>query len=222
MSYLGRILEDGRIVMSTYEDIKHFFDANRIVGRKIVSIEPECLDYLIRNIEDFYPFEKEMNVSCGIETAGFISLVFEDGFTAEIEIPGEAPVILGTNGFPKDHYPENNGKAYLLKTMFRECIGKTIAEVKFEKTDHKMIFPIYKGIDMSDYDEGINEIRIILEDNSQLVLYGWEDFFEVDYRNAEDEEFQIGLRELLSELNEETKLKYGVVKLLDCPTLTTF
>lgn len=220
MSHIGRILGDGRNVIASYDDLLRFFEVNQIVGRKIKEIYPLCHDYMIKDMGELYPFDVDFKVPCGIETDGFICLVFEDGEELLIEIPGEAPIILGIS--KSINKRKKDGTCYSLNTMFGACIGKTISDIRFDRTNHRMLFPIYQDIDMSNQDEGINEMRIILEDNSQLVFYGWQDFFKVDYRNEEDEVNKIRFASLVSDLNMESKLKYGIVKPSDCIALSDF
>ena len=141
-------LSDNRWLMASYNDISSFFEENKIVGKVIKDILPFKLDYRISNLEDI---ENIFSVSANssISTDGQICLIFNDGTSLEVEFSGEGPLILGYNTADFTSYPDYDGSCYTLKTMFRHCINKTIERIDFEKTNTAMMFPCYKGINIS-------------------------------------------------------------------------
>lgn len=195
-------LDDGRMLMAAYDDIKRFFEENNIIGKTIKNIVPARYDYIIQNIEDIEDFlHKE--VDSVIDTDGQVCLVFDDGSNFEIEFNGDGPVILGYNAANFDDYEQYDGRCYKLSTLFQHCIGRSIAGVHFEKTDTKMMFPSYCGIDLSEEDDGVNQIRIDLNDGTALVASGSLDWFTFEHISDIDDYPEVGIPELISELNQE-------------------
>lgn len=200
MKYL---LSDSRELMVRYDDIKEFFDKNSIIGRTITDIKSAMFDYIIQNIGDIDNVYN-LNARSAIDTDGQICLLFEDGDNFEIEFSGDGPIILGFNTADFEKYPKFDGNCYALRTLFKHCLGHKIVDIVFEKSDHRMLFPAYHGIDMSAYDEGINHIKIILDDDSYLVARGSIDYYNFEHHSKSGEEMRVPFKELLDELNEET------------------
>lgn len=197
-------LSDGRSLMASFRDIHSYFEKHTIVGKSIADIRPYRLDYRIANIEDIEDPESA-KIPSGITTDGQICIIFDDGDHIEIEIPGCAPIILGFNTADFSQYPEYDGSCYTLRTMFQKCLGHRITKVAFEKTAGKMLFPKYRGIDMSDDDDGIYEIRLVLDDGSCLCAHGWLDFFDILHYAPNGDDICVPFSELLAELDEEYK-----------------
>ena len=200
------ILEDGRILAASYDDIREFFDEHHIAGRTIRDLRSARNDYMIRNLYDFEIEELEhwTTESC-IDTDGPIAILFTDGDNLEIEFCGDGPVLLGFNTADLSKYPEYNGECYKLATLFQHSIDRTITEVFFERSDHRMMFPMYKGIDMSADDDGVQEIRLVLDDGSCLTANGKIDWFVFAHEGVAGEEFRLPYAELLEELSPEIK-----------------
>lgn len=196
-------LPDGRELMVRYDDIKNFFDKNRIIGRTITDIKPAAFDYIIRNIGDIDNVY-EADTESAVDTDGQICLIFEDGDDLEIEFSGDGPILLGFNTADFEKYPKPNGNCYTLRTLFKYCLGHKIVDIVFERSDHKMLFPTYCGIDTSAYDEGIDNIKIILDDGSYLLARGSIDYYNFEHHSQSGNELSIPFKELLGELNEET------------------
>ena len=196
-------LLDGRILMAQYDDLRSFFETHRIVGRKIANIRPACLDYLWHYIED-WDSAYTSDVGCGIETDGAVCLVFEDGDCCEVEFCGEGPIVLGFNTANWDKYPAYDGTVYALHTMFQRCLGHTITAVEFERSEKRMTFPCYRGLSMSEDDEGVDYIRFVLDDGTHLLMHGVVDWFCVDHCTADGENVCVPMKDLLDELNEKT------------------
>jgi hypothetical protein len=194
-------LDDGRWLMASYADIRGFFERHSIVGRTISDIRPAALDYMIQNLEDLDDIETREG-PCAIDTDSQICLIFGDGDHIEIEFSGDGPVILGYNTADLAHYPEFNGYCYKLSTMFHYCLGQRIVDISFVNSSRKMLFPAYKGIDMSGEDDGIKAIRFNLEDGSALIASGNVDWFSLEHRNKKGEYVTVALKDLLNELLE--------------------
>lgn len=197
-------LSDGRWIMASYKDIKEFFETNCIKGRKIIDIIPNQLDYMdyqLGAIENVY----NLNATSAISTDGQVCLVFEDGDHLEIGFCGDAPIILGFNTADFDKYPQHRGDCYTLKTLFGCSIGQTIKDIVFEKSETRMMFPVYCGIDMSEDDDGIKDIAFVLEDNTYLKASGVVDWFDFEHCEVNGQTIQkIPYKDLFDELNKET------------------
>lgn len=195
-------LDDGSELMASFDDVDAFFKEHKIVGRRIVDVLPSEYDYRVRNLNDI---DDVWNVSlpCGIMTDGRLCFLFEDGDTLEIEFCGEGPVILGFNTANVENYPKPDGLCYTLRTMFSGCLGRRICEVKYARSDARMIFPEYHGIDMSADDEGVREIRFMLDDMKQIVFKGNVDWFDVSLLGPDGDDWYVPARPLLEELSEE-------------------
>lgn len=187
------VLDDGRYLMATWSDIHTFFETNDVRGKIIKSIVPSECDYAINNWEEIES-SNITKIHCSTSTDGYVSIVFEDDSSVEIEIPGSAPIILGTNNRPNDK--RTNSAEYSMDQLFSNAIGKRVVNVEFEKTSKKMIFPCYCGIDMSKEDEGINKIKVVLEDGSYLYFEGQGDFFNIKHFNADGTSVMISVDKL--------------------------
>ena len=201
MSYL---LDDGRQLMASYQDIAEFFNKNHMIGKKIVDIQAQALDYMICNLSDIENIEK-LDTKSSISTDHQICLRFDDGDHFEIEIPGDAPLILGYNTADFARYPVNHGTCYTLRTLFMHCLGRCVTEIVFEKSAHKMFFPAYRGIDMSKEDDGVKEIKLVLDDGSFLLATGNCDFFYFTHYAPDGNEKRVPFADLLTELSDEVK-----------------
>lgn len=203
---MKHFLDDGRVLVASYNDIRQFFDDYHIVGRTISDLRSAENDYMIKNLEDFDIDElNRWTTESGIETDGQIAILFADGDNIEIEFSGDGPILLGFNTANLSKYPAYDGTCYTLATLFQHCLGKTISNVLFEKSNHRMEFPAYRGIDMSADDEGIREIRLILEDGSYLKAFGGWDFYYFSHINSDGEELRVPYIELIEELNPKVK-----------------
>jgi len=201
---MKHILEDGRELVASYKDIQAFFDRNHIAGRTIRDLRSYENDYMIKNLDDFdIETLSKWTTESAIDTDGQIAIIFSDGDHMEIEFSGNGPILLGFNTADFSKYPEYNGTCYTLRTLFQHCIGRTVDSVFFEKTDRRMEFPAYCGIDMSEDDEGIQEIRLILDDESYLSFSGNIDFFRFMHQKKNGEELRVQYSELLKELSSE-------------------
>lgn len=200
-------LEDGRSLMSSYEDISKFFEENNIVGKTIADMIPFCHDYMIQNIEEVENFMDKRTQSA-ISTDGRVCLLFTDNSNFEIEFSGDGPVILGYNTAKMSDYPIYDGSCYTLHTIFQYCIGHTIVGVHFERTNQKMQFPIYYGIDMSDADDGIKEIRLALNGGTTLMASGSSDYFVMEHFMDFGGPVEVKYADLIKELSREAYLEY--------------
>ena len=200
---MKHLFPDGRELMVRYDDIKDFFDKNRIIGRTIANIKPTAFDYIIRDIGDIDNVY-ELDTESAIDTDGQICLIFEDDDNLEIEFSGDGPILLGFNTADFEKYPKANGNCYTLRTLFKHCLGHKVVDIVFERSDHRMLFPAYRGIDMSAYDEGIDDIKIVLDDGSYLLARGSIDYFNFEHHSQDGNELRVPFKELLSELTEET------------------
>ena len=199
-------LPDGRTIMARYGDIRDFFDTHRIIGRQIADIRPFLMDYRVRFMDEFDDIEdaEQILMFTAIQTDGQVCIVFEDGDSCEVEIPGEAPVILGFNTAEWSQYPTYDGTCYSLHTMFRGIIGRTVVEVCILQSQRKMEFPSYRGVDMSEDDEGVWGVRWILDDGTYIQFHGSVDWFCVGHYTADGEDVYIPLAELLKEMDEQS------------------
>ena len=192
-------LEDGRWLMASYADIRGFFGSHSIVGRTILDIRPAAMDYMLRNLEDLEDIETGEG-PCTINTDSRVCLIFTDGDHIEVEFSGDGPVILGFNTARFEQYPDYQEYCYKLSTVFQHCIGQTIMDIGFDNSYKRMMFPSYRGIDMSDEDEGIKAIRFLLEDSSMLIAGGAVDWFFLEHRNNNGEYMTVPLKDLVNEL----------------------
>lgn len=195
-------LDDNRLLMASYDDIYSFFKEFQIVGKIIKDIIPFKFDYYIRNLDEI---DNILSISTpsSIDTDHQICLVFTDNTSLEIEFVGDGPVILGYNTAKLSKYPKHNGSCYTLRTLFKHSINRKIIEIEFNKTVNKMLFPYYKGIDLSKEDDGIKQLRFILDDGSYLSAEGILDWFCLSHKTATNKLKMIPFRELLAELNHE-------------------
>ncbi len=200
---MKHILDDGRCLMASYDDIQDFFSRNPIIGKTISDIRPYCLDYMLKNIAEVEDFENKRTESA-IDTDERICLIFEDGSNLEIEFSGDGPIILGFDTAKLTDYPEYDGTCYTLRTLFQYCIGREILGIHFEKSENRMMFPAYMGIDMSGDDEGIREIRFALRGGTTLIASGYLDYFRVEHVTDFGGSVTVKYSELINELNEET------------------
>lgn len=193
-------LPDGRWLMASYEDLYSFFQENIIAGKIIRDIRPFALDYCIRNLDDV---EDILNTEteCAIGTDHQICMLFTDNTTLEVEFSGDGPIILGYNTADLTAYPQYDGSCYTLGTMFRHCIGKRITEIFFRKTGCRMLFPCYRGIDMSEDDDGVKQLCFFLEDGSYLVAEGNIDYFDFSHKVSSQEYKTLPTVDLLRELD---------------------
>ena len=205
---MKHLLSDGRTLMASVEDVKSFFDDNAICGKIIKDIRPFVFDYMIQNLDEIEEIEQEQTESA-ITTDGQICILFTDGSHMEIEFPGNGPMILGYNTADFSKYPQYDGTCYTLATMFRHCIGKKIIGVSVKRSNEKMVFPCYKGIDMREDDDGIKEIRLTLDDDSYLSAAGVVDFFNFSHHVSQLECATVSFRDLLNEL--KVKGRQGTV-----------
>ena len=201
MSYL---LNDGRQLMASYQDIVRFFQENNIIGKTIVDIKARRLDYIISNLDEIENVEN-MDAESAVSTDGQICIFFDNGEHLELEIPGDGPLILGYNTADFSGYPVHDGSCYTLKTLFQHCIGRRISNIVFEKSKHPMLFPAYRGIDISKDDNGIKYIKLVLDDKSVLLAEGVIDYFHFSHCDAEGNNKTVPFSSLLAELNGETK-----------------
>lgn len=177
---MKHILEDGRILLASYSDIESFFKENKIIGRVIKDIRCSALDYMVKNLNEIENASEEF-CDCEIQTDGTICLLFSDGDNLEIYFSGDGPLVLGFNTADFDNYPEPHGECYSVRSLFRYAIGYQIINVMFEKTEHRMLFPVYDGINMAGDDEGIQSIKMFLRGGTYLVASGAGDFFHFDH-----------------------------------------
>lgn len=200
-------LKDERMLMASYADIERFFSENSIIGKTIEDIVPYRYDYMIQNFGDIEDFIN-IRTRSAIDTDGHVCILFDDGSNFEIEFCGDGPVIMGYNTADFDSYPEFDGSCYKLSTLFQYCLGHTIVGIHFEKTDKKMCFPSYCGIDMSGEDDGIKEIRFALNGGTTLMASGSLDRFSFEHFMDFGGRVEVKVAELISELNEETYSNY--------------
>lgn len=185
------LLHDGRRLMANKAEIMAFMEKHHIVGSTIVGIYPQEMDYGIGNwdelMEEWGGFPPG-DSPCSITTDGSIFLEMDNGEWLEIEFSGDGPVIL--NMVPKGRpYPEIPDHLFALNTVFHQCRGKQIVDVKVDvRSEHNgMMFPCYRGIDMSAEYDGMWRIRLVLEDGNSLAFSGWIDFFNFELRDKNDE-----------------------------------
>ena len=184
-------MEDGSYLMAKGKDILTFFKQNQIVGKTITGIFPEEMDYGIGNWDEVLAEIDDISTStneCAIETAGFVFLELNCGDWMGIQFSGSGgPVILRMTSGNRP-YPKIPADLFSLNTMFHGCRGKKITKVIVDRNHEKMLFPCYCGIDMSEEDEGVWRIRLILEDGRQVAFCGSFDWSCMEYLNAKGED----------------------------------
>ena len=186
-------MADGRYLMARKVDIQAFFDWHSIVGKTITGIFPEDMDYGFSTMDDEeeLDYSKHIMTPCCIQTDGLISVELDYGEQFEIAFSGQGPVILNTVPESQASNPAIPSNLFSLNMMFRNCLGKRVAEVSIEQHDQKMIFPCYCGIDMSAEDEGVCGIRLVLEDESCLVFSGSCDWNQMELLNNRGESMYV-------------------------------
>ncbi len=199
-------MPDGRELMAAITDIEGFFREHSIVGRVIADMRPSELDYIIGNLCDMENIY-ETACSCGIETDGCICIIFDDGDSMEAEFSGSGPVLLGFNTADLPRYPEPNGDIYAVRTMFGGCIGRRIVSIELEVSG-SMMFPCYRGMDMSEDDDGVYRIKFLLDDGTTLALQGWIDYFQIEHLDSNGELVYVPMKRLLDELDEQHLERY--------------
>lgn len=181
-------MADGRCLMAQEADIAAFFEQHQIAGKTITGIYPEEMNYGIYNWDELMEEIEDISActnECAIQTDGFIFLELDYGHWLEIQFSGSGgPVILNMVSGDRP-YPKIPADLFSLNTLFHSCRGKKITEVIVDRNNDKMLFPCFLGIDMSDEDEGVWQIRLILEDGSCLAFYGSIDWNCVEYLDAE-------------------------------------
>lgn len=197
-------MNDGRFLMAREKDIILFFAQNDIVGRTITGIYPEYMDYGINNWDELIEEVDDISLctnECAIQTDGSVFLELDYGNWVEMQFSGSGgPVIL--NVIPKikltnRSYHKAQTDMFSLNTMFHECIGKTITNVIVDRHDGRMWFPSFHGINMSAENEGVYQIRLILEDRSYLAFSGSVDWSCVDYLDEQGENKTVPMSWLL-------------------------
>lgn len=233
-------MDDGRYLMAREADILAFFERHHIVGRTITGIFPEEMDYGFSTMDDDEELDYPASVMtfCGIQTDGITSVEF--GYTEQLEIAfsGHGPVILNMVSADRASNPKISCDLYSLNTLFHNCRQKKITDVIVDHDHERMLFPCYKGIDMSQEDKGVRRIRLVLEDGSSLAFSGSIDWGVAEYLDPDGEVAEVPLSWLrpdgpeamaaaISEQNYEkilTILKSGVDypvvdPLWECPYL---
>lgn len=193
-------LNDGRWLMARKDDIFSFIRQHEIIGKEIVSILPSELDYSINNLYEVMAEQEDImagTCECGINTDGTLCLLFADGSSMEIIIPGESPVILGYNTAKLDKYPKGRPGLFSLNTMFQHCRLKRIKDVLVDYHGRPLLFPCFMGIDMSQESDGVWRIRLILDDDTALAFSGHFDFGHVDHMRADGTWMRIPTWQLL-------------------------
>ena len=200
---MKHLLKDGRYLMASYKDIHDFLEQHAVAERIIADIRPAALDYIIRNLADIDDVFEKKAYAC-IETDERICIVFQDGAHMEIEFSGEGPLILGFNTADFSQYPVYDGTCYSLHTLFKHCLGHRISSIEYPTSDHRMLFPVYRGVNTSEDDEGINEISFILDNHTRLRCAGSQDWFSVGHVVGKNRYSQVFYKNLFAELNQET------------------
>lgn len=180
-------LNDGSFLIAREKDILEFFTHNQIVDRTITGIFPKEMNYGISNwddlLEEIDDISAYTNV-CAIQTDDFVFLELDYGKWLAIQFSGAGgPVILNIVSGDRP-YPKIPADLFSLNTMFHGCRDKKIVEVAVDQDDDQMLFPCFCGIDMSGEDEGVWQIRLILEDRSQLAFNGSFDWSCMEYLDA--------------------------------------
>ena len=202
---MKHILDDGRILVASEKDIIEFFEEHPVVGAKIFTLDCTEKDIMIQNLE---VIDNIMNreAECAINTDGAIRFWLSNGEMISIEFSGDGPIVLGT--FTREQFEkgerEYNGNCYRLDMLFRFCIDQEITGIELVKKDSKMEFPCYRGIDMSDDDEGIKEIKLKLGNIEYLGIGGSGDFSWFGHFTRNGIHETIHYKELLAQLNDET------------------
>ena len=181
-------MNNGRYLMAKEKDILAFFEQHKIVGKTITGIYPDHMDYGISNWDELLEENEDIShwtTTCGIQTDGFIFLELDFGDWLEIHFSGSGgPVVLHMASGDRP-YPRIPADLFSLNTLFRGCRGKKIVKVIVDRNKERMLFPCFCGIDMSEEDEGVWQIRLVLEDGSQLAFNGSVDWSCVDYLDAD-------------------------------------
>ena len=179
------IMDDGRRLMANKADIMEFMEQHNIVGRTICGVYPELMDYGIGNWDELMDEWGGVPQGSGpvcFNTDGSVFIAMQNDEWLEIEFSGEGPVILNMlppmlpYGRPAPKVPVD---LFSLNTVFQQCYRKKIVDIQVDvRTDHDgMMFPCYRGIDMSSEYDGMWRIRLVLEDGNCLAFYGNFDFF---------------------------------------------
>ena len=177
---MAHLLPDGRRLMAASSDIRAFFDDCFLTGREIADIYATRGDYGIANLDEIVDVENA-RFECAVETDGEICLIFTDGQYLSIEFGGEGPVLLAFG----DTAPREETAAYPLRAVFRPVLGRRIGEVVTVADGGELLFPAYRGIDMSDESDGVCAICLRLDDGSSLFFHGSLDFFVLEHKNAD-------------------------------------
>lgn len=165
------------------KEIKKYCDLN-LIGKTITALrivgynytfskEYGCLLGSERNFIDTDLFSR----SSEIDTP--LLILLNDGTQFEIDILESWVYNLSLNQIPydiKDYWDNTNIDANIL---FAPCIGQKIISVEYEEehTDNRVFIGEYK-YKGPDY---INSIILRFEDGNGLKLYGYIDFFEIEY-----------------------------------------
>lgn len=195
-------LSDGRYLMAKEAEILAFFEGRSVVGKTITDIYPELMDYGIGNLEDLLEETDDISVctnECAIQTDGLVFLELNHGSRLGIRFSGSGgPVVLKEmpGGSPCSEIPSD---LFSLNSMFDGCRGKKIANVIVDRNNGRMLFPCVCGIDMSVEDEGVWQIRLILDDGSCLAFHGFIDWGCMEYRNANGDAETVPLSCLLAD-----------------------
>ncbi len=183
-------LNDGSFLMAREKDILEFFSHNQIVSRTITGIFPKVMNYgisnwdeLLEEIDDISAYTNE----CAIRIDDFVFLELDYGKWLAIQFSGSGGPVIMKMMSGNDPYPKIPADLFSLNTMFHGCRGKKITEVIVDRNNGRMLFPCFSGIDMSEEDEGVWQIRLILEDESQLAFYGSFDWSCIEYLDAKGE-----------------------------------
>jgi len=196
----GVLLPDGRMATGSFQAIAAFFEANDPRGKEIKAVLARERDYMPRFMcadeEELYAEE----VYTAVNTRGSVCLVFADGSTMEVQIPGSAPVVLGANTADAEAYRRTDGRCFAFADLFAGCAGKRITAVQFEATRSRMQFPIYAGQDCSQWDDGVQSICFVLEDGSKLMAKGYVELFAWMYLDPEGEPYALPFGRLCQKL----------------------
>lgn len=196
-------LADGREVTARYDDVVSFFEKHCIAGREIADVRAAELNYLIQTLDEIENV-MERSTECGIDTDDSICFVFKDGDSMEMQFCGDGPILLGFNTADLKSYPTYEGQFYRLSTVFFRAIGAEIVRIEAERHLHRMLFPSFRGIDLSQEEEVVTEIKLYLGDGSYLTASGWLDFFRLEHHLPDGRNSKVEYKKLLSDLNTET------------------
>lgn len=223
---MKQILPDKRYLLASFADLKDFFVTNKVVGKTIKSIIPSAYDYQFSNLRECITNIDTDLTECCISTDESICLEFSDGNSLEILIPGSCPIIIGWNTFFKrTHDPYNiDCDCFDLNVLFEQCINHEITKVSVDYRENEMIFPAYMGIDLSEDDDFINGINLILDNDVVLTIEGGVDWCNVYLTNLIGEEAYVPVKKLFDSINsmkikcfpeEFELLKYTIETLKD-------